>query len=203
MRVPVCGARMKAAVKAAAKAGGKQGSNQPSCRSRPPSRRASMNASRSRGATRRAFRTRTCASSPRAASRYTLAVQTPRCAATSRTDSSASRPPGSTPSAGFACSKGAAKIWRSGASGGTRWTAPPIPPLTKSVACDAELPPATPADAPGAHSQAECRRFEPDIPLPLKSAKAGAFWWSPGVAEIPARALRAREKRGEELTTGR
>src|SRR5579863_1577415 len=65
---------------------------------------------------------------------YTLSVQTPRCAATSRTDSSPSRPPGSTPSARFPCSKGAAKTWRSGATGGTPWDPPTIAPLTKSLA---------------------------------------------------------------------
>jgi len=77
-------------------------------------------------------------------------------AATSRTVSRAPtpapRPPSKTPSRRDPCSKGAAKTWRSRATGGMPWTSPPIPPLKKSPACDAELPRATLPDAPSAHS---------------------------------------------------
>ena len=55
--------------------------------------------------------------SPRAASRYTLAVQTPRCAATARTDSSPSRPPGSRPSASAFLQQGCSNNSGGGATG--------------------------------------------------------------------------------------
>jgi hypothetical protein len=61
-------------------------------------------------------------------------------------------------------STGAAKSWRTPATAGTRWDPPSDPPLTKSLPCDAELPPATPSGAAPSHLGAGCRRFESSRP---------------------------------------
>jgi hypothetical protein len=72
------------------------------------------------GATRMAFRTRTCASWPSASRRYTVAAHS-RAARTSPTDSRRSRQPRTTPSGREPCTKGCSKTRRSVATGGNPW----------------------------------------------------------------------------------
>ena len=170
-------------------------------RQRPPGSRGRLcrpkNASRSSGRIRIEFTIQTCGSSPLSQSRYTVALHTPMCSATSATLSSRSRPPQRTrksPSVGttlarcrvlacLAVADSAPSSARAAcADSGTKWVPKLfVKPVDNSDSLDCGLmsvcnesaglvPLASPCDGSGPDSGPKGRRFKSSRPDNSKSA---------------------------------